>query len=158
MGAKFAGLVQMFGLADEVEVGRIVHLHYVDEHTKAAMLLGASALIYPSVYEGFGLPVTEAMAVGTPVISSVSTSLPEVLGDEGYYFDPFSLPSLADALLRFEGDLSQGAVQDMKARAQQRAKLFSYDHTYQVVVEGLTECFEEEVACPMDAVERVRFG
>jgi len=58
----------------------------------------ASAFVYPSEYEGFGLPPLEAMQYGVPVFSSNTSSLPEVVGDAGIYFDPFSFESIQEAL------------------------------------------------------------
>ena len=63
-------------------------------------------MIYPSMYEGFGLPPLEAMAMGIPVLAAKSSSLPEVLGDAAVYFDPLDSVELAEyihALLRCEG-------------------------------------------------------
>jgi glycosyltransferase involved in cell wall biosynthesis len=77
------------------------------------------------------------MATGTPVLSSVSTSLPEVLGDCGYYFDPYDPESLHAAYLRLCDDRSSGAVAGMIERARHRAGGFGYDATYEVIVDGL---------------------
>ena len=57
-------------------------------------------MIYPSFYEGFGLPVLEAMTVGVPVICSHAASIPEVAGDAGIYFDPFSIKDMATCFAR----------------------------------------------------------
>jgi glycosyltransferase involved in cell wall biosynthesis len=62
------------------------------------------ALIYPSRYEGFGLPVLEAMSEGCPVVCSEAASLPEVGGDAAVYFDPTSVESLESALTRLVSD------------------------------------------------------
>ena len=116
---------------------RIVFTSFVDEGFRTALLTGAAGLLYPSLYEGFGLPLLEAMAIGTPVLSSVSSSMPEVVGDCGYYFDPCSVASLHAAFVRFWADRDAGALQPLIARGQARARGFSYDATYQVIVEGL---------------------
>ena len=94
-------------------------------------------LIYPSVFEGFGLPLLEAMATGTPVLSSVSSSMPEVVGDCGYYFDPYSVASIHAAYRALCADRETGVVSDVVARARARAAGFSYDKTYEIIVEGL---------------------
>ncbi len=132
-GPSFCELADSCGALDLVEAGRIIHLGYVDEMAKAALLVGAQALIFPSVFEGFGLPVLEAMTVGTLVISSCSTSLPEVLGDCGYYFDPESPASLQAAFHQFLADQRAGFHTPLRDKARIRASSFSYDNFYEVV-------------------------
>jgi glycosyltransferase involved in cell wall biosynthesis len=136
-GESFESLVDSKGLGDALQSGRIVFLGYVDEKLKAALLVGAAALIYPSIFEGFGLPLLEAMATGTPVLSSASTSMPEVVGDSGYYFDPYSVDSLNQTFRRLWADRASGELRDTVARARRRAAGFSYDTTYQVIRAGL---------------------
>ncbi len=136
-GESFESLVESKGLGDAFRSGRIVFLGYVDEKLKAALLVGAAALIYPSIFEGFGLPLLEAMATGTPVLSSASTSMPEVVGDGGYYFDPYSVGSLNQAFRQLWADRASGALAETIARAHRRAAGFSYDTTYQIIRAGL---------------------
>jgi glycosyltransferase involved in cell wall biosynthesis len=136
-GDTFETMVDRFGLRGALDAGRIVFTGFVDERLKAALLVGAVAMLYPSMFEGFGLPLLEAMAVGTPVLSSVSTSMPEVVGGCGYYFDPESVSSLHAAFRRLWADRASGALQALTERAKQRANGFSYDHTYRVIIEGL---------------------
>lgn len=78
--------------------GKVVALGSVSEQDLPALYRGAQALVMPSLYEGFGLPVVEAMAAGTPVLSSNRTSLPEVGGDAVLYFEPDHLDSMVEAL------------------------------------------------------------
>jgi alpha-1,3-rhamnosyl/mannosyltransferase len=68
------------------------------------LLADAVGLVYPSTYEGFGLPITEAMAAGCPVIASTATALPEVVGDAGIVVDPRDRDGWADAMLRLLDD------------------------------------------------------
>ena len=136
-GQSFASLVEARGLQDKLASGRIVFTSFVDEAFRTALLVGAMGLIYPSVFEGFGLPLLEAMATGTPVLSSVSSSMPEVVGDCGYYFDPYSVASLHMSYRALCADRASGAVADVIARARRRAQDFSYDNTYEIIVEGL---------------------
>lgn len=136
-GESFESLIQSKALQAQAASGRIVFTGFVDECFRLALLVGASALLYPSVFEGFGLPLLEAMATGTPVLSSVSSSMPEVVGECGYYFDPCSVASLHAAFLRLWSDRRSGAVQNLVIRARQRASSFSYDATYRVIIEGL---------------------
>jgi glycosyltransferase involved in cell wall biosynthesis len=85
----------------------------------------AEALIYPSFYEGFGIPPLEAMSRGCPVICSNTSSIPEVVGDAGLYFDPHSVDAIADAMERVATlpSLRSG----LAARGSERAKEFSWD-------------------------------
>jgi glycosyltransferase involved in cell wall biosynthesis len=138
-GQSFASLIEARGLEDAITKGRIVFTSFVDDAFRTALLVGAAGLIYPSVFEGFGLPLLEAMATGTPVLSSVSSSMPEVVGDCGYYFDPYSVASLHGAYRHLWSDRQSGAVNRVIARARQRAAGFSYDTTYRVILEGLFE-------------------
>lgn len=141
-GPTFRELADRAGATQLLESGRIKHVGYVDEIAKAALLVGARALIFPSLFEGFGLPVLEAMAVGTMVISSCSTSLPEVLGDCGYYFDPESTNSLHRAYLQFLGDTESGHAGQKRRLATDRASTFSYDETYARISKVLLRTIE----------------
>lgn len=136
-GDSFASLVESRSLQGSIANGRIVFTGYADEKFKAALLVGAAAVVYPSIFEGFGLPLLEAMVIGTPLLCSVSTSIPEVVGDAGYYFDPYSVESLHAAFLRFWADRNSGAIKHLLASARQRASRFSYDLTYQAIIDGL---------------------
>jgi glycosyltransferase involved in cell wall biosynthesis len=85
---------------------RVILTGYVTDEQKVALLAGAVALVYPSLYEGFGLPVVEALAAGTPVLTSNVSSLPEVAGDAALLVDPADVEAIADgmgSLLHDEG-------------------------------------------------------
>jgi glycosyltransferase involved in cell wall biosynthesis len=142
-GPTFLDYVEKYDLASSVESGRIVHLGYVDEALKATLIVGARAIFYPSIFEGFGLPVLEAMALGVPVIASCSTSIPEVLGDAGYYFDPYSVDSLDKAFSSFLFDECGDRLNLLRKKAKERASEFSYDRTYSVICNSLRENFLE---------------
>ena len=107
--------------------GRVVLTGTVPPGTLDALYRGADALLYPSLYEGFGLPVIEAMARGVPTVVSTSSSLPEVAGDAALAVDPASVPGLAQAI---ESVLTDRAVADSLAAAgRERASAFSWDRT-----------------------------
>jgi glycosyltransferase involved in cell wall biosynthesis len=84
--------------------GRVHLLGHVEDAEMPALYSGAKALLFPSLYEGFGLPALEAMAAGTPVIASNTTGLAEVVGDAGLTVDPRSAEELADAMGRILAD------------------------------------------------------
>jgi glycosyltransferase involved in cell wall biosynthesis len=88
-----------------------------------ALFRDAVALVYPSTYEGFGLPLAEAMATGCPVIASDRTALPEVVGDAGILLDPDDVDGWANAMLRLLGDQSRRA--ELIASGRERARSLS---------------------------------
>lgn len=133
-GKPFHEYISDYNLTAYYESERIVHLGYVDEKLKATLLVSAKALIFPSFFEGFGLPILEAMSLGVPVIASCSTSIPEVLGECGYYFDPYSVNSLEKAVENFIFDSDNDNLNFMKTAAKLRSKKFSYDITYETIV------------------------
>ena len=99
-------------------------LGLVDEPTLAALYRGTRALILPSWYEGFGLPLVEAMASGAPVLSSNRSSLPEIGGDAVRYFDPGQPESLVEGLRQFETETSSDFL---RQKGLDRAKTFNWD-------------------------------
>lgn len=99
---------------------RIVHLDYLDRGGLQAALRGAEALLFPSWLEGFGLPALEAMASGTPVILSCTSSLPEVGGEAALYVDPGDPATIAAAILRLAADPGLGRALAAAGRARAR--------------------------------------
>jgi glycosyltransferase involved in cell wall biosynthesis len=87
----------------------------------------AYAFVYPSLYEGFGIPPLEAMSCGTPVIVSNTSSLPEVVGDAGLYFEPSSGEELLDALDRIVYDTN--LREELVRKGLNRSKIFSWQET-----------------------------
>lgn len=85
-------------IAPLVAAGEIRQLGYLPREDLATIIAGATTLIYPSIYEGFGLPPLEAMACGVPVITSNVSSIPEVVGDTGLMLDPQNVNGFAEAM------------------------------------------------------------
>lgn len=103
---------------------QVVRLGWVSDADRDALLAGASALAYPSVYEGFGLPPLQAMAAGTPVVSTRCGALEEILGDAALLVDVGDVDALAEAL---DSVLSSPDVRSvLAARGRQRAAAFSW--------------------------------
>jgi len=102
---------------------RIYHFEYVSLPMLVTLIRGARAVIFPSLYEGFGLPVLEAMLLGTPVVTSRASSLPEIAGDAALYVDPYQIDEIAQAIktITADGDLRAELVR----RGRIQAELFS---------------------------------
>jgi glycosyltransferase involved in cell wall biosynthesis len=92
----------------------IIFTGYVDAHELIPIYKMAEALIFPSFYEGFGLPPLEAMACGCPVIASNAASIPEACGDAALYFDPYSINDIAAKINHFinDGNVKNGLIQN----------------------------------------------
>jgi glycosyltransferase involved in cell wall biosynthesis len=113
---------------DTIELARklnVVRAGYVDGPDLGALFRHAHAFMMPSLYEGFGLPVVEAMASGCPVITSNRGSLPEIAGAGAQCFDPLDIHAMAAALVALL--LNPDELQKRKADALTRAADFSWD-------------------------------
>lgn len=117
-------LVDRMGLQNQV-----IFPGYIAPEDKAALLSGARALVFPSLYEGFGMPVLEAMACGVPVLTSRVSSLPEVAGDAAVLVDPLDVDSIAAGLRQIvdQLDLRRTLVE----RGYRRAQKFSWRYAAQ---------------------------
>lgn len=109
----------------------------VNDEALARLYRSASALIFPSIIEGFGLPVLEAMACGCPVVSSNAASLPEVGGDAALYFDPYNVAEMADCLERVLDN--EALRQQMIAKGYEQLKKFNWLMAGKQVYEILQE-------------------
>ncbi|MHB0857460.1 MAG: glycosyltransferase family 4 protein [Anaerolineae bacterium] len=115
--------------------GRVIVPGYVADEDLAALLSGALAFVYPSLHEGFGLPILEAMACDTPVICSNASSLPEVAGDAALLVDPHDVAGLADAMAAVSRDAALRA--DLVQRGRLRMQVFSWERCAQGVLDVL---------------------
>ena len=103
----------------------VIFTDFVDDEDLSPLYSGAMAFIYLSLYEGFGLPPLEAMQCGAPVITSNTSSLPEVVGDAGKMFDPMDTDGVCQALLDVYSDPELRGK--MRQRSLERAKLFGWE-------------------------------
>jgi glycosyltransferase involved in cell wall biosynthesis len=118
--------------------GRDEHVRltgFVPDDQLAALYAGCSVFCYPSLYEGFGLPVLEAMAAGAPVVTSDVSSLPEVGGDAVAYVDPRSDAAIGAALERLLR--SPGERRELAERGRERAGGFSWASTARALLAEL---------------------
>jgi alpha-1,3-rhamnosyl/mannosyltransferase len=107
--------------------GSLSYLGYVPDNVRPALINGARAFVYPSLYEGFGLPVLEAMACGVPVLASNVTSLPEVVGNAGLLIDPCDVDVIARGMVRLWQD--EALRDELSVRGLERARGFSWERT-----------------------------
>ncbi|HEY6042424.1 MAG TPA: glycosyltransferase family 1 protein [Anaerolineae bacterium] len=114
---------------------RVKFLDYVPRGDLPALYGNARAFVFPSLYEGFGFPVLEAMASGAPVACSNSSSLPEVGGEAAIYFDPLDVGSMKQALERLINDST--LRQDLAARGRENVKRFTWDACAKIVIKEL---------------------
>jgi glycosyltransferase involved in cell wall biosynthesis len=102
-------------------------LGYLPDETLAVLYRLAEVFVFPSLYEGFGLPPLEAMACGTPVVTSNVSSLPEVTGDAAVLVDPYEVESIADGVQRVLTDPALGA--ELRKKGIARAREFSWEQS-----------------------------
>ncbi|MCU1453138.1 MAG: glycosyltransferase [Acidimicrobiales bacterium] len=119
---------------------RIVRLGWVDDDQRTALMRGAAAVAYPSRYEGFGLVPLEAMALGTPVVTTATGALPEVVADAAVMVPATDVDALAGALASVLGDPERRA--DLIARGHQRAASFTWEAT----ADGLVDLYHQAYA------------
>jgi alpha-1,3-rhamnosyl/mannosyltransferase len=133
---RLAATTRLDGWA--IGAAHVADLGYVDDETLAALYRGAAMLAFPSRYEGFGLPVLEAMSYGTPVVASNASAVPEVGGDAVCYVEPGDEAGLAAAILRVADDAAY--ADDLRQRGIARAAEFSWRRTAEMtleVIEGI---------------------
>jgi glycosyltransferase involved in cell wall biosynthesis len=124
----------LFKLVDELNLkNRVVFTGYVDDKDMPALYSGAKAFVFPSLYEGFGLPPLEAMACGTPVISSNTSSMPEVIGNAGILISPKDERLWARNIIKVLKD--KGLAKNMSGWGLRQAKKFTWEATAKKTVE-----------------------
>ncbi|MDD3245398.1 MAG: glycosyltransferase family 1 protein [Methanosarcina sp.] len=126
VGNKGWKFKEIFETVDKLDLQNyIIFTGYVQDADLPALYNAADLFVYPSLYEGFGLPPLEAMACGCPVITSNTSSLPEVVGDAGIMVDPYDIDGLADSMYKVLTD--EGLRINMSKKGLDRAKMFSWE-------------------------------
>jgi len=99
----------------------------------------AHAVVYPSTFEGFGIPLLEAMKCGIPIAASNATAIPEIAGNSAIYFDPYSVDEMTNAMHRVAYDTELRRI--LRANALEQQKLFNWDNTAQALYNSIEKCF-----------------
>ena len=127
-GGKLTDSERLLMVELGIAASAVVQLGGSDE-LLSALYQGAAALIYPSSYEGFGIPPLEAMSLGCPVICSMTSSIPEVVGEAGEYFDPYDVESIKHAIERVLQSSTRRS--ELISLGSLRCKLFSWERCAQ---------------------------
>jgi glycosyltransferase involved in cell wall biosynthesis len=134
-GWKYASTHSL--LSKAVSQKKVMHIGYVREHDKPALIALAEALVYPSLYEGFGFQPLEAAALGVPVVASQVTSIPEVIRDAALLVNPYSEEQIAQAIEEVvtNSALREALIKKGKARAQE----FTWQKTAEIVLGAIRD-------------------
>ena len=134
-GAEREKLINLFADDPNTQI-----LGYVDDSTLAHLYAACEMFVFPSIYEGFGLPVLEAMAAGAPVITSTTSSLPEVAGDAALLVDPGDATALARAMQQLHAD------PNLRAELQRRGRRRAADHSWGAAAAATLAVYDEVLA------------
>jgi glycosyltransferase involved in cell wall biosynthesis len=138
VGKPRRGVEALRRAIDERGLGdAVVFTGYVPDDELAAVYRLAGVCVYPSLYEGFGIPPLEAMMCGTPVVASNAASIPEVVGDAALLVDPYSVDEIAQALARLLTD--DTLRRELIARGHTRARCFSWEETARRTLEAFAQ-------------------
>lgn len=121
----------MAGIPDSLRT-KLVFTGFVTEFAKYRLIKNSEFLIFPSIYEGFGIPALEAMSLGKPVLGSMTSSFPEVIGDGGIYFDPFDVKDFAE---KFAVMADRPTIRELAPKAVAHAATFGPERMAAPVVE-----------------------
>ncbi len=126
VGKKVNNYPELEEMARKLKLRKsIVFTGYVDNKIKYALVCGAKALVYPSFFEGFGIPILEGMFCGVPVISSNTTSIPEIAGDAAILIDPYDYRTIVKAIDKILSD--ENLAKTLVKKGQGRVKMFSLE-------------------------------
>lgn len=128
----------IFNLVEQYQLkGKVVFTGYIESVDAPILISGALFFVFPSIYEGFGIPPLEAMSCGTPVMVSNQASIPEVVGEAGYYIDPYNVADMCNGM--------KGLMQNKELRMQLREKglLRAKDFTWKSSVIKLMDIYNK---------------
>ena len=121
-------VIQEIELMEKLRIRqKVIHVPIISESQKKEFYSKSKGFIFPSLYEGFGIPLLEAMECGTPILCSNTSSFPEVAGDSAIYFDPNSIDSISNSILKLLQD--QGLRQILLNNALTQKLKFSWEKT-----------------------------
>lgn len=143
-GEGIEATLQKAGIADAWGSGKLQFLGFIPEEEKSSLIQNATLMVYPSMFEGFGLPVLESLTAGVPVITTFSSSLPEVGGDAAYYCDPADDDSLWMTILNALGDIRSNP-QAVAAGCREQASKFSWSRYYDAIKAGLMTAHQQKI-------------
>ncbi len=133
-GSKWYSADVIFARTEELGLkDSVVFTDFVADADMPALISGAAVFVFPSLFEGFGIPPLEAMAAGVPVACSNVAAIPEVVGDAALTYDPRQPERIAEALLRITGD--DGLRRSLIEKGEKRAAQFTWDNTARATVE-----------------------
>ncbi len=127
--------------------GRIHFLGYVSRQKLVALYQNAAAFLFPSLYEGFGLPVLEAMAAGTPVLTSSTSALPEVAGDAALLVNPNDVSAIKEGILRLASD------REFSARLREKGIVRAFEFSFAQTARKTAEFISNLLGAPSDALQ-----
>jgi glycosyltransferase involved in cell wall biosynthesis len=129
------GNARVFAASDLPRTANVLMLGSVDDAALVALYRHAAGLVFPSLYEGFGLPPLEAMAGGCPVAASRAASLPEVCADAALMFDPLDPAAMAEAMRSVLDDAALAGT--LRERGRRRAAEFTWDRSAAALLQAL---------------------
>ena len=131
IGKKGWKVDELLGELTPHEREHILFSGFVTEFMKYRLLRHAEFLVFPSIYEGFGIPALEAMSLGKPVLAAMTSSFPEIIGDSGVYFDPLSASEFAAAFAEIS---DEGKLAELAPKALERVSSFGWEQMARPVV------------------------
>jgi glycosyltransferase involved in cell wall biosynthesis len=137
VGGSNDAVFSAIGADSRLDDGRIIRAGRLSDAELKALYTRARAYVFPSIYEGFGLPPLEAMLCGCPVIASHAASIPEICGPAAGYFDPFSVDSIRQMLERAMRD--DAWLDELRAAGLRRAEMFTWDNSARGLLSELAQ-------------------